>query len=170
MAELAGRIDAVLDCGPATVGLESTVLDLTGPRPFLLRPGGIPVEAIEALCGPTGRGITPSQAQASRGLRSPGLLVSHYAPVLPLRLNAAAVAPDEALLAFGSPLPGGALAWQLSASEDLAEAASGLFAGLRWLDTQGRAQGCVRIAAMPIPDTGLGAAMNDRLQRAAAPR
>ncbi len=170
MAELAGRIDAVLDCGPATVGLESTVLDLTGPRPFLLRPGGIPVEAIEALCGPTGRGITPSQAEASRGLRSPGLLISHYAPVLPLRLAATTLASNEALLAFGSPLPGSALSWQLSEAADLTEAASRLFAGLRWLDEQGRARGCVRIAAMPIPETGLGAAMNDRLQRAAAPR
>ncbi len=170
MAELSGRIDAVLDCGPATVGLESTVLDLTGPRPFLLRPGGIPAEAIEALCGPIGRGITPSQAEASRGLRSPGLLVSHYAPVLPLRLNAAELAPDEALLAFGPKLPGGALAWQLSAACDLAEAASRLFAGLRWLDEQGRARGCMRIAAMPIPSMGLGLAINDRLERAAAPR
>jgi L-threonylcarbamoyladenylate synthase len=170
MAELAGRIDAILDCGPAEVGLESTVLDLTGPRPFLLRPGGIPAEAIEAVCGPIGRGITPSQAEASRGLRSPGLLVSHYAPVLPVRLNAGDVAPNEALLAFGPPSPGAALIWQLSAGGDLTEAASRLFAGLRWLDEQGRVQGCVGIAAMPIPDCGLGAAMNDRLQRAAAPR
>jgi L-threonylcarbamoyladenylate synthase len=170
MDELAGRIDAVLDCGPATVGLESTVLDLTGSRPFLLRPGGIQAEAIEALCGPIGRGITPSQAEASRGLRSPGLLVSHYAPVLPVRLDATTLAPGEALLAFGRALPGDALTWQLSAGGDLAEAASRLFAGLRWLDAQGALRGCVRIAAMPIPNRGLGAAINDRLQRAAAPR
>jgi L-threonylcarbamoyladenylate synthase len=170
MDELAGRIDAVLDCGPATVGLESTVLDLTGSRPFLLRPGGIQAEAIEALYGPIGRGITPSQAEASRGLRSPGLLVSHYAPVLPVRLDATTLAPGEALLAFGRALPGDALTWQLSAGGDLAEAASRLFAGLRWLDAQGALCGCVRIAAMPIPSRGLGAAINDRLQRAAAPR
>ncbi len=170
MAELAGRIDAILDCGPAIVGLESTVLDLTGSRPFLLRPGGIPAEAIEAMCGPIGRGITPSQAEASRGLRSPGLLVSHYAPVLPVRLDATAVAPDEALLAFGPPLPGAAVVWQLSPSGELSEAAARLFAGLRWLDEQGRVEGCARIACMPIPQTGLGTAINDRLQRAAAPR
>jgi L-threonylcarbamoyladenylate synthase len=170
MADLAGRIDAVLDTGPATVGLESTVLDLTGPRPFLLRPGGVPVETLEALCGPIGRGITPSQAEASRGLRSPGLLVSHYAPGLPLRLNATAIGPDEALLAFGGGLPNAVLVWQLSQTGDLAEAASNLFSGLRWLDAHATASGLSGIAAMAVPDTGLGAAINDRLQRAAAPR
>jgi L-threonylcarbamoyladenylate synthase len=170
-AELDGRIDAILDCGPATVGLESTVLDLTGPRPFLLRPGGIAAEAIEALLGaPVGRGITPAQAEASRGLRSPGLLVSHYAPRLPVRLNADAAEPGEALLAFGPAPPGAALTWQLSETGDLTEAAARLFAGLRWLDTQGAARNLTGIAAMPVPETGLGAAINDRLQRAAAPR
>jgi L-threonylcarbamoyladenylate synthase len=170
-AELNGRIEAILDGGPATVGLESTVLDLTGPRPFLLRPGGIAAETIEALLGaPVGRGITQAQAEASRGLRSPGLLVSHYAPTLPVRLNAHAAAPTEALLAFGPAPPGAALTWQLSETADLTEAASRLFAGLRWLDQHGTAQNLTGIAAMPIPATGLGAAINDRLQRAAAPR
>ena len=170
MAELDGRIDAILESGPASVGLESTVLDLTGPRPFLLRPGGIPADAIEAVCGPVGRGITPGQVEASRGLRSPGLLVSHYAPVLPLRLQAEDVRADEALLAFGPPLPHAGLVWQLSQTGDLHEAAARLFAGLRWLDEQGRARGLSAIAAMPVPEAGLGTAMNDRLQRAAAPR
>jgi L-threonylcarbamoyladenylate synthase len=170
LAELDGRIDAILDCGPAAVGLESTVLDLTTDRPFLLRPGGVPVEAIEALCGAVARGITPSQAEASRGLRSPGLLVSHYAPVLPVRLRATAVHADEALLAFGPPIPGAGLVWQLSEAGDLAEAASRLFAGLRWLDAQGRAAGLRGIAAMAVPDRGLGLAIHDRLERAAAPR
>jgi L-threonylcarbamoyladenylate synthase len=170
LADLAGRIDAVLDFGPSSVGLESTVLDLTGPRPFLLRPGGVPVEAIEEIAGPVGRGIMPAQAEASRGLRSPGLLVSHYAPVLPVRLNATAIRPDEALLAFGGDLRGAALAWQLSQGGDVIEAAANLFSGLRWLDEHGRAHGLTGIAAMPIPLTGLGAAINDRLQRAAAPR
>jgi L-threonylcarbamoyladenylate synthase len=167
---LAGRIAAVLDSGPCPVGVESTVLDLTGPRPVLLRPGGVTAEAIEAIAGPIGRPIPPAAAEAARGLRSPGLLVSHYAPSLPVRLAATAVAADEALLAFGAPLPGAALAFNLSAAGDLAEAASRLFTGLRWLDTQATAQGLSRIAAMAVPATGLGLAINDRLQRAAAPR
>jgi L-threonylcarbamoyladenylate synthase len=170
LADLGGRIDAVLECGPALVGLESTVLDLTGPKPFLLRPGGVPAEAIEALCGGIGRGITPSQAEASRGLRSPGLLVSHYAPILPLRLNATVAGAGEALLAFGGTLPGAGLAWQLSQDGDVTEAASRLFSGLRWLDEHGAAAGLRGIAAMPVPRAGLGEAINDRLQRAAAPR
>jgi L-threonylcarbamoyladenylate synthase len=170
VADLDGRIDAVLDCGPAAVGLESTVLDLTGPRPVLLRPGGISAEAIAALIGPVGRGVTPADAEAARGLRSPGLLVSHYAPVLPVRLNATTVAENEALLAFGPALPGAAVTWALSKTGDLTEAAARLFAGLRWLDQAGARMGAVRIAAMPVPEDGLGAAINDRLRRAAAPR
>ncbi len=167
LAGLDGRIDAVLDSGPCAVGLESTVLDLTGRRPFLLRPGGVPADAIEALCGRIGRGITPGQAEAARGLRSPGLLVSHYAPVLPVRLHATEAAVGEALLAFG-PAPPAALTWQLSETGDLTEAASRLFSGLRFLDEQGRKAGLTRIAVMPIPETGLGEAIADRLQRAAA--
>ena len=165
---LAGRIAAILDSGPCPVGVESTVLDLTSPTPVLLRPGGLPREAIEALIGPIGTGITPAQAEAARGLRSPGLQVSHYAPNLPVRLAATQVAPDQALLAFGPPLPGAALTYQLSETANLTEAAARLFAGLRSLDAAGphlRA-----IAVMPIPDTGLGRAINDRLERAAAPR
>jgi L-threonylcarbamoyladenylate synthase len=167
---LGGRIAAVLDSGPCAVGVESTVLDLTGPRPVLLRPGGVAAEAIEALIGPIGRPIPPAAAEAARGLRSPGLLVSHYAPSLPVRLDAATVGADEALLAFGRPLPGAVLAFNLSAAGDLMEAASRLFAGLRWLDAAATQRGLGRIAAMPVPVTGLGLAINDRLQRAAAPR
>jgi L-threonylcarbamoyladenylate synthase len=168
MDGLSGRIDAVLDCGPCEIGLESSVLDLTGRAPVLLRPGGATRESIEAVVGRVGMGITPAQAEAARGLRSPGLLVSHYAPRLPLRLDATTVAPDEALLAFGPPLPGAACVFQLSLAHDLTEAAARLFAGLRALDAEGQA--LRGIAAMPIPDEGLGAAINDRLQRAAAPR
>lgn len=167
---LAGRIAAVLDTGPCAVGLESTVLDLAAGAPFLLRPGGVPIEAIEALIGPVGRGITPGAAEAPRTLRSPGLMVSHYAPTLPVRLDASAVAADEALLAFGPPLPGAAILAQLSEARDLTQAAAALFAALRALDRDGGASGLVRIAVMPIPDQGLGRAINDRLQRAAAPR
>ena len=163
---LAGRIDAVLDSGPCAVGLESTVLDLSGDRAFLLRAGGLPREAIEAAIGPVGVGITPGRAAARRGLRSPGLMVSHYAPGLPVRLEAVDVAGDEALLAFGPALPGAGATFALSDAGDLAEAASRLFEGLRALDMSGLRA----IAVMPVPLHGLGAAINDRLERAAAPR
>ena len=170
MEGLDGRIAAILDSGPCPIGVESTVLDLTGAHPVLLRPGGVTAEAIEALVGPIGRPIPHSVAEAARGLRSPGLLVSHYAPSLPVRLNAAGVAADEALLAFGAALPGAGCTFNLSETHDLTEAAARLFAGLRWLDSQGPDLGLRGIAAMPIPEAGLGLAINDRLQRAAAPR
>jgi L-threonylcarbamoyladenylate synthase len=165
---LGGRIAAVLDGPACPVGVESTVLDLTSTGAVLLRPGGLPRAAIEAVIGRVGTGITPAQAEAARGLRSPGLLVSHYAPGLAVRLEAASVAADEALLAFGPPLPGAAVTYQLSEARDLTEAASRLFAGLRALDARGA--GLRGIAVMPVPMEGLGEAINDRLQRAAAPR
>ena len=167
---LEGRIAAVVDGGPCAVGVESTVLDLSGGAPFLLRPGGVTIEAIEALLGPIGRGITPAEAETTRTLRSPGLLVSHYAPGLPVRLHAAAVDADEALLAFGPALPGAGITFDLSPGADPAEAAAHLFEGLRWLDREGTRRGLRGIAAMAVPEAGLGAAINDRLQRAAAPR
>jgi L-threonylcarbamoyladenylate synthase len=167
---LAGRIAAVLDCGPCEVGLESSVLDLTGAGPVLLRPGGVTRERIEAVVGRVGAGITPAQAEAARGLRSPGLLVSHYAPRLPVRLGATQASADEALLAFGPAPEGAGAMFQLSAGRDLGEAASRLFEGLRWLDAEGARLGLRGIAAMAVPDQGLGVAINDRLQRAAAPR
>lgn len=170
LAGLDGRIAAVLDSGPCAVGVESTVLDLSAGAPFLLRPGGVPLDTIEAAIGPVGRGITPSAAEAPRTLRSPGLLVSHYAPRLPVRLGAVSAGADEALLAFG-PFPVGAgTVFQLSAVGDPVEAASRLFAGLRWLDAEGARLGLLGIAAMAVPAEGLGLAVNDRLQRAAAPR
>jgi len=167
---LGGRIAAVLDCGPCPVGVESTVLDLTGTRPFLLRPGGATVEAIEAVVGPVARGIPHATAEAARSLRSPGLLVSHYAPRLPVRLGATTTAADEALLAFGPPLTGAGATFDLSPTGDLTEAAARLFEGLRWLDAEGVRLGLKRIAAMRVPESGLGLAVADRLQRAAAPR
>jgi L-threonylcarbamoyladenylate synthase len=136
------------------------VLDLSGDEVVLLRPGGATIEAIEAVIGPVRR------AQSSDALRSPGMLVSHYAPTLPLRLEAQHVQSDEALLAFGTPLAGAARVFNLSEGSDLNEAAARLFTGLRTLD----AAGVKRIAVMPIPDRGLGRAINDRLRRAAAPR
>ncbi len=170
--ELDGRIAAVLDNGPCAVGLESSVVDLTGPMPFLLRPGGIPAETIERVVGKLARGITPGQAEAARGLRSPGLMVSHYAPVLPVRLDARDATRDEALLAFGPVVAGGAagLTWNLSETQNLIEAAARLYCGLRFLDDEGRRLGLQRIAAMTVPASGLGMAIRDRLERAAAPR
>jgi L-threonylcarbamoyladenylate synthase len=165
--ELDGRIDAVLDSGPCAVGIESTVLDLSGARPILLRPGGVSLEAIEEVIGRVERS---TQGGETGALRSPGQLVSHYAPSLPVRLNAVSAASDEALLAFGRPCKGADVIFQLSRRADVSEAASRLFEGLRWLDTEGQRHDLHRIAAMPIPETGLGRAINDRLRRAAAPR
>jgi len=158
-AGLGDRVALVLDGGPCPVGLESTVLDLSGERPALLRPGAVTRADLEALCGPLA-------APGAGPLKSPGLLASHYAPTLPLRLEATTVAPDEALLAFGPPLPGAAHTLNLSPSGDLVEAAANLFAHLRALDRPGLRG----IAAMPVPANGLGEAINDRLRRAAAPR
>ncbi|MDE2228928.1 MAG: threonylcarbamoyl-AMP synthase [Alphaproteobacteria bacterium] len=160
IAELDGRIAAVLDGGPCRVGIESTVLDVSEERPALLRPGGVTREQIEAALGPL------AGAGDDNAPRSPGRLERHYAPARPLRLEATAVAADEALLAFGAPLPGAAETINLSLSRDLGEAAANLFAALRTLD-QPRFKA---IAVMPIPETGLGAAINDRLRRAARGR
>jgi L-threonylcarbamoyladenylate synthase len=160
---LDGRIAAVLDGGATKVGLESTVLDLSGSRPALLRAGGITREALGALI-PDLWLPRPSEPTAPR---APGQLLAHYAPRLPLRLMAHAVAADEALLAFGPALPGAAITFNLSETGCLTEAASRVFAGLRALDAAGSAQGLSGIAAMAVPEHGLGAAINDRLGRAA---
>ncbi len=159
LAELDGRIAAVVDGGPCRVGVESTVVDLTTARATLLRPGGVTIEALRAAIGAV------DDAPSTTELRSPGMLQSHYAPSLPLRLNATEVAPREALLAFGEAAPAGALAvrW-LSRDGDLEEAAANLFASLRALDDPAYSG----IAVMPIPEWGLGRAINDRLRRAAA--
>lgn len=163
---LEGRIDAILDSGPCTVGVESTVLDLSRTTPTLLRPGGITLEQLEAVCGK----IRHADDYASKRPVSPGLMSSHYAPSLPVRLNAERVEPDEALLAFGPALSGAGLTWNLSEKGDLEEAAARLFAGLRFLDSEGVRRGLRDIAAMPVPRHGLGLAILDRLRRASAPR
>jgi L-threonylcarbamoyladenylate synthase len=164
---LSGRIAAVLDSGPCPVGVESTVLDLSAAEPVLLRPGGVTSEAIQAVIGRVHHG---DQTQAAGALRSPGLLASHYAPKLPVRLDAVEVRRDEALLAYGPPVPGAGALFRLSDTADLTEAAGRLFAGLRQLDADAAALGLVRIAVMPVPEHGIGRAINDRLRRAAAPR
>jgi L-threonylcarbamoyladenylate synthase len=159
---LDGRVDLILDGGPCAVGLESSVLDLTGKAPVLLRPGGIAKEVLEAALGPIG-----DESGQESAPRSPGRLASHYAPGRPLRLEARDGGPDEALLAFGPRPPSGArTTLNLSERGDLIEAAANLFAMLHALDDPRHAA----IAVMPIPGHGLGAAINDRLRRAAAPR
>ncbi len=159
-AELADAVALILDGGRTPVGLESTVLDLTGDTPALLRPGSVTLEALTALLGPI---ATPSAGPA----RSPGMLASHYAPLLPLRLAATNARPGEAFLAFGPHAPPGfAETLHLSRSGDLAEAAANLFAMLRQLDRPA----FTGIAVAPIPEHGLGDAINDRLRRAATPR
>lgn len=157
---LNGRIDMVLDGGPCTVGIESTVVSVVVDQVRLLRPGTITREQLEAVCGPI-------QATKVTAIEAPGMLASHYAPNASMRLNVAAPADNEALLAFGPDLPEhqGPVA-NLSPTADLVEAAANLFAMLRKLDaTSPRG-----IAVMPIPTEGIGEAINDRLTRAAAPK
>lgn len=155
-AGLSGRIEAVLDGGRCPVGVESTIIGFEN-GPTLLRPGGLPTEAIEAcLGGPL--------ATHGGGINAPGQLSSHYAPGAGMRLNATAPAADELWLGFG-PCAGAAL--NLSETGDLVEAAANLFHHLRMLDAMAAGKG---IAVAPVPDHGLGRAINDRLKRAAAPR
>ncbi len=162
-ADFGDDIALILDGGPTAHGLESTVIDARGEEPVLLRPGAVTAETIEAVLGsplrrPPATAKTPS---------SPGQLASHYAPRARLRLDATHANADEALLAFGPNVPeGAARTINLSPTGDLIEAAANLFAALRALDEERVAT----IAVMPIPDHGLGEAINDRLRRAAAPR
>jgi len=150
-----GKLGMILDGGPTPVGIESTVIGFA-PHPVLLRPGGVPRDAVERITGPLA-------APAPGPVTSPGQLASHYAPRARLRLNARKAEAGETLLGFGPEAPAEHL--NLSPSGDLAEAAANLFAMLRALDAEAEA-----IAVMPVPAAGLGEAINDRLQRAAAPR
>lgn len=158
--ELDGRVDLILDGGRCPLGIESTVIGFDKERPVLLRRGAIAREAIEAVCGRL-------QMPKGSAIEAPGMMASHYAPKARLRLNAEDIRPGEALLAFGADMPEGAkTVCNLSRDGDLREAAANLFAMLRRLDKAG----AETIAVMPVPDTGLGEAINDRLARAAAPR
>jgi L-threonylcarbamoyladenylate synthase len=160
---LRGRIAAVIDGGPCRLGLESTIVGFEAGAPVLLRPGGLPVELVAATLG---RPLRPREPGA---VTAPGQLASHYAPAATLRLNAARPGPGEIWLGFG-PDERGHPGANLSPAADLAEAAANLFACLRDADALAARSGAVGIAVAPIPDTGLGRAINDRLARAAAPR
>jgi len=161
-AELNDIPAMILDGGPCPHGLESTVVGVAGGAPILLRLGAVPRDAIEAILGQA----VPLAKQDS-AIASPGQLERHYAPLTPLRLEATDVREGEALLAFGPDAPHGAIvSLNLSTSGDLEEAAANLFASLRRLDECG----ANAIAVMPIPERGLGEAINDRLRRATKAR
>lgn len=164
--DLGDRLKLIIDGGAAPVGVESTILRVEGGAIRLLRPGGVAAEEIEAATGLTV--IRPEGPAAI--IEAPGMLASHYAPGASVRLNADHVEPGEALIRLGpAPVKGIELAtavFELSPSGDLAEAAANLFDYLKRAD----ATGAARIAVTPIPDHGLGEAINDRLARAAAPR
>ena len=159
-ADLDDQAVLILDGGPCEVGLESTVVDATGEVPVILRMGAVTVGQIAGVCG-----VEPARAvTGGANPVSPGQLLTHYAPRAAVRLAAASVKPGEALLAFGPKAPAtDGPVFNLSYSENLAEAAANLFAGLRVLD----ATGVASIAVMRIPESGLGEAINDRLARAA---
>src|SRR5262249_42734557 len=179
LADLAGRIDLVIDGGAAPVGVESTVVACHGGG-ALLRPGAIPRGAVEEVLGravavaATAHDLkapaVPGGGSGEPRPIAPGMLASHYAPRATVRLNAVTVLPGEALLAFGPVLPPDAgragEVLNLSGRGDLVEAAANLFSHLRRLD----AAEVSSIAVMPVPDDGLGEAINDRLRHAAAPR
>ena len=168
-SDLAGRIDLIVDGGPVAVGVESTIVGCFD-EPMLLRPGGLPRAEIERVLG---RALVqpPADTDSDSGQPlAPGMLASHYAPRARVRLNAQRLEPSEALLAFGlgaiSGIDAASIVMNLSERGDLDEAAANLFGHLRALDGKG-----VRtIAVMPIPNEGLGEAINDRLRRAAVGR
>lgn len=155
---LQGRIPLVVDGGPGTVGVESTILKVEEGAIRLLRPGGLSVEEIESAVG-----LPVQRAAPNAAIEAPGMMLSHYAPNAAMRLDATEARANETLLGFAG-TPGAAL--DLSPSGDLREAARNLFSFLKKLD----AEGASTIAVAPIPMAGLGEAINDRLARAAAPR
>jgi L-threonylcarbamoyladenylate synthase len=164
-ADLGAKIDLILDGGACPVGVESAIVKVENGQLRLLRPGGISVEDIERVAE---QPLVRVDQRAE--IEAPGMLASHYAPRAKVRLDAMNILPDEALLAFGQRRVCGVQSavkvLNLSQTADLKEAAANLFSYLNQLDIEG-----VRcIAVEPIPMTGLGEAINDRLMRAAAPR
>lgn len=165
--DLGERINLILDGGPCRVGVESTILAVKDGVLHLLRPGGVPVEAIEDIAGMAVERPVPQSGDA---VIAPGMLASHYAPESVLRLNASTVRPGEAIIRFGGVRLAGeaeaSVVMDLSPSGDLHEAAANLFDFLKRADVAG----ATGIAVAPVPMHGLGEAINDRLSRAAAPR
>jgi L-threonylcarbamoyladenylate synthase len=157
-ASLGDAVGAIIDGGPCAVGLESTVVDLSGDTPLLLREGGLPREDLLDLLPALRR------PEAGAAIASPGMLAKHYAPDCPMRLDARDLRPGEALLAFGPNAPEAEICLNLSVTGDLVEAAANLFRHLHALNAHAPAG----IAVMPVPERGLGRAINDRLRRAAA--
>ena len=153
-ADLEGKVDLILDGGPCTQGIESTIVSFIGDQPTLLRAGTVETSALEAVLG-----TSLARADEGDGISAPGQLKSHYAPNARLRLNASAPEAGETWLGFG---PDEANGLNLSPSGNLTEAAANLFAMLRQLDAEAD-----RIAVAHIPNEGLGEAINDRLARAA---
>ncbi len=155
LASLDERIALVLDGGPAEQGLESTIVRIDGAAVALLRPGPVDIADIAAVAG-------FAEADAGGGIQAPGQLASHYAPAKPLRLEVESAEAGEWLIGFGTVRGDDTL----SAGGDLREAAANLFAALH----RAEASAAERIAVAPIPEVGIGRAINDRLRRAAAPR
>lgn len=164
--DLGSAIDLILDAGPAGIGLESTIVKVENGQLRLLRPGGLEAADIEAVAGQR----LLRQDSAGATLEAPGMLASHYAPGAAVRLDATEVRPGEALIRFGGvALPGeekAAIVLDLSPTGNLREAATHLFSYMKQAD----ATGARTIAFSAIPDEGLGEAIRDRLERAAAPR
>ena len=164
-ADLGDRLQLIIDAGPAIVGVESTILKVEGETITLLRPGGIPAEAVERLTG-----LSVTRPASPGAIEAPGMMASHYAPNAAVRLNVSHVEPGEALIMFGAPVIDNAAAahvtLQLSKTADTAEAASRLYDVMKQADQSG----ATAIAVTPIPHDGIGEAINDRLARAAAPR
>ncbi|MEM7778309.1 MAG: L-threonylcarbamoyladenylate synthase [Pseudomonadota bacterium] len=162
--DLGPAVSVMLDSGPCRGGLESTIVQVVEDEVFVLRPGGTTIEDLSHVLGPS-VAITAGHVVSADAPSAPGQLASHYAPQTPVRLNVTTPEPDEALLVFGpveTHHPGPQL--NLSEAGDLTAAAANLFSALRKLDKAG----CKAIAVAPIPDVGLGTAINDRLRRAAA--
>lgn len=166
MGDLGEKISLVLDGGPSGIGVESTIVKVEDGRLRLLRPGGIAAEDIERMTGLT----LERSEKAGAAIEAPGMLASHYAPNAHMRLNATSARQGEAFLAFGPAAVEGladtAFNLNLSPAGDLGEAAANLFAAMKAAD----ASGAPVIAVAPVPGHGLGEAINDRLERAAAPR
>lgn len=156
LEQLGGEVDMIVDGGPTRVGIESTIVGIMDGTVTLLRPGTVTPEMIANITGQA------PKAHTGKVLTAPGQLASHYAPNAPVRLNALSAEDGEVLVGFGAVTS----SLTLSASGDLDEAAQKLFSILRAADSMG----AKRIAVAPVPDEGIGLAINDRLRRAAAPR